>query len=554
MPLRYGILILTVTLLHMSSIKIKDPEEFLERIKTTIDESILAEHVENILVKLNKLTTGNAGSAGGADSDVISSLRTQLQEKEREIQGLKSSIYDKDIELGKCKSKSTDCADSAELKSQIAKLENDLNAARDSKNELESKLLNAESLVKSQEKKISQLEASARDAVSPETLAECKNTIDEQAKRIEELTYKAEEADGWKSRYEDEKNSLDKTGAELARVKNEIKVKEANWLDEIKKLTDAHHSELNRLNDEHQRNIDKQEQIRKDLEADYTQRLKNLEQEHEKAISAKETSLEEYRKVNADIVIANRALQNDKEVSERCCKELTTQLTDTQQQVVTLKDNIASLNNSLSDSNTANAELRSKYDRLQSQLDATQERAEQSEASVKALLALQNRVFPECLNIEALAPYVGEWRKQLVEETPDPKVLSMLAHIFSWNCAKETAARCPDVPAIIAEKDAITALYNFSRYFFDVLYSQNVDAETAEKVAYALVEYINRELEQTGAKYEVELAYCGDSFDSKVMQPDPRGTSTGEVYMLRSWCIKNRANSSVHVKSLVQLC
>lgn len=535
----------------MSSIKIKDPEEFLERIKTTIDESILADHVENILVKLDKLTTGNAGSAGGADSDVISSLRTQLQEKNQEIDKLKARILDNE---DKYKTTANGSADSAELQNQLAQLKTDLEAARNKENELNSKLFEAASQVKSRDEKISQLEATARDTVSPATLEQREKTITEQAARIKELTYKAEEADGWKSRYENEKNSLDKTGAELAKVKNEIKDKDAKCQAEIKKLTDEHQHEIERLKGEHQRevtdlksshqnNLDKQVKLQEDLKADYTARLKD-----------QENLINDYINANQKYEIAYEALQKDKKDSERRCEELTAQLTDTQQQVVNLEGNIVTLNNSLSESNTANKDLQSKYDRLQSQLDATQERAEQSEASVKALIALQNRVFPECLNIEALAPYVGEWRKQLVEATPDPKVLSMLAHIFSWNCAKETAARCPDVPAIIVEKDAITALYNFSRYFFDVLYSQNVDAETAEKVAYALAEYINRELEQTGAKYEVELAYCGDSFDSKVMQPDPRGTSTGEVYMLRSWCIKNRANSSVHVKSLVQLC
>lgn len=190
---------------------------------------------------------------------------------------------------------------------------------------------------------------------------------------------------------------------------------------------------------------------------------------------------------------------------------------------------------------------------LQQNLEAAQQRADSAEQMVASLKALQNRVFPNCLSIPALAPYVADWKLQMVSESPNPKLLSMLAQIFSWASAKETAERCADVPASILEKDSISALYNFSRYFFDTLYSQNVEPEAAERIASDLMDTINNELLTAGAKYEIVLPYSGERYDSKTMIADSRGSGVGEIYMLRSWGIKNRANDVMHAKSLVQL-
>ena len=130
----------------------------------------------------------------------------------------------------------------------------------------------------------------------------------------------------------------------------------------------------------------------------------------------------------------------------------------------------------------------------------------------------------------------------------------MLANIFAWSCAKDAAANggC-DIPAVLLEKDAINGLSNFSRYFFDVLYATGTSPDEAERLASDLMEKINAQLVDAGAKYEVVLPYSGEQFDSRTMVADTRGSRTGEVYQLRSMGIKSSTGDMMHSKSMVQL-
>lgn len=198
--------------------------------------------------------------------------------------------------------------------------------------------------------------------------------------------------------------------------------------------------------------------------------------------------------------------------------------------------------------------LQSEKVNLQTECSRLTQYGDDLKQQLQTLEILRNRVFPECLSIPSLSTFVQEWRAQLLLPTPDPLVLSMLANIFVWSCAKDAAAlsNC-DIPAVLLEKDALNGLSNFSRYFFDVLYAAGTSPDDAERLASDLMEKINAELEAVGAKYEVVLPYSGEQYDSRTMVVDNRGSRTGEVYQLRSMGIKSSTGGVMHAKSLVQL-
>ncbi len=180
--------------------------------------------------------------------------------------------------------------------------------------------------------------------------------------------------------------------------------------------------------------------------------------------------------------------------------------------------------------------------------------AEALKAQLEAFGTLQKRLWPDCLRTDALRKFESEWSRQLASDEPDPRLLSMFAHIFMWKCTCEQLARGEE-DAMQLEQSAVAALHSFSKCLFEWLYEAGVSADEAEQIYLSLSADINAELSAANAGYRIcpDEVLIGDSYSTKCMVPSPRGASVGSVASILAWCIQNKAGSMCLRKALVIL-
>ena len=235
-------------------------------------------------------------------------------------------------------------------------------------------------------------------------------------------------------------------------------------------------------------------------------------------------------------------------------------LDDEQERAETAEAKKNAICQQLAEEKEAHENTRKELNATQSTLERTEQTLAEAEQNVRNLSAdlasrkvLSDRLWPDCLRIPALADYAAVWHEELSKPSADPILLSMFANIFSWACAHEVAERGEGDNSF--DQAAIVSLYTFSRFFFEWLYRHRTNPEEADRLSHALSSYINSKLEASNRDYRIETeeVQLGDPYESKRMMPSPRGTSTGEVASIESWCIMNRSGSVCHKKAQVCL-
>lgn len=223
--------------------------------------------------------------------------------------------------------------------------------------------------------------------------------------------------------------------------------------------------------------------------------------------------------------------------------QLQEQLSQSQQQVKLLEEQ---LQNARKELESKSAELKS-HETLAEQFAA--ERQE-----IKMFRDMQKRFFPDCIMIPALEPSIAEWQAEFTTNEPDYRVLSMFSYLFSWSSLLENAKKNPDSLNSNVEKEAISAIAYFSRYFLEALYAKGKSAEEAQNISLELIERFNIVLSSVGTKHQLFVPYLGESYDNKTMMPDGnRGNTFGVVEALLSWGVHNPEAEISYSKCQVQL-
>lgn len=224
-------------------------------------------------------------------------------------------------------------------------------------------------------------------------------------------------------------------------------------------------------------------------------------------------------------------------------EQLPEQLSQSQQQLKLLEEQLQS----------TRSELESKSAELKT-LATLAEQCAAERQEIKMFRDMQQRFFPDCIMIPALEPFLAEWRVQFTADEPDYRVLSMFSYLFSWSSLLENAKRNPDSLNSNVEKEAISAIAYFSRYFLEALYTKGSSPEDAQNISLELIERFNNVLSSVGTKHQLFVPYLGESYDNKTMMPDGnRGNTFGVVEALLSWGVHNPEAEISYSKCQVQL-
>ncbi len=228
-------------------------------------------------------------------------------------------------------------------------------------------------------------------------------------------------------------------------------------------------------------------------------------------------------------------------------KQLSEQLRNSVLALDTKSAEAAELSAKLSSAENATATLRGEKTALSEQLSA-------GEREIKAFLRMQDRFFPKCLLIPDIEPSIAEWKTQLTASEPDYRVLSMLSYLFSWVNILENLRKNPENLNSNVEKEAISAIVYFSRYFLEVLYARGFSTDEVQNISIELIERFNSELSAAGIKHQLVVPFLGESYDSQSMMLDSsRGNTYGEVVAVLSWGVRNSGATMFLSKPQVQL-
>lgn len=239
-----------------------------------------------------------------------------------------------------------------------------------------------------------------------------------------------------------------------------------------------------------------------------------------------------------------QALLNSSQEQE---KQLSEQLRSTQDELATKSTEAETLTNSLSSAETLIATLQEEKAALTEQLQAGQK-------EIETFHQMEKRFFPDCILIPALSPYISDWQAQFISSEPDYRVLSMFSYLFSWSSLMEGVRKSPDSLNSNVEKEAISTIAYFSRYFLEALYAKGMSTEEVQNISLELIERFNNVLNSVGTKHQLFVPYLGESYDNKTMAPDStRGNTFGVVEALLSWGIHNPETEISYSKCQVQL-
>lgn len=272
-----------------------------------------------------------------------------------------------------------------------------------------------------------------------------------------------------------------------------------------------------------------------------------ITQTNEQHITAITANLEQK---DAELELACKAtaqLQEQLNSSLEQEKQLSARLQSTQGELTAKAEEAAALTERLSTAETLTTTLQGEKADLTKQLETGQK-------EIETFHQMQKRFFPDCILIPALSPYISDWQAQFISSEPDYRVLSMFSYLFSWSSLMEGVRKSPDSLNSNVEKEAISTIAYFSRYFLEALYAKGMSTEEVQNISLELIERFNNVLNSVGTKHQLFVPYLGESYDNKTMAPDStRGNTFGVVEALLSWGIHNPETEISYSKCLVQL-
>lgn len=182
-------------------------------------------------------------------------------------------------------------------------------------------------------------------------------------------------------------------------------------------------------------------------------------------------------------------------------------------------------------------------------LAKAEEAASNHAQGTEALASLQSRFFPDYLTaLPEIQPCLNDWKKELDKgDAASPTVLAICSNLFTWSvfCQMEGAE---------ADAAASTALFNFSRSFFEWMERQDVSPHDVWHLAYVMQEAFNERMDSYGMSYAVELPELGCQFEASAMVKSPRSTPGGQdVTSVLAWGLTSKQNHVYKKKSLVLL-
>lgn len=263
-------------------------------------------------------------------------------------------------------------------------------------------------------------------------------------------------------------------------------------------------------------------------------------QEAEQNISQLTSQLEQQ---SADAAASRNQTTQLQEQEKKLAEQLQSALADLKSK----SDEAAELTTRLGTAETTVATLRDEKTALAGQIETGQQ-------EISTFREMQKRFFPDCLLIPAIEPFIAEWQAQFTSSEPDYKVLSMFSYLFSWSSLLENVRKNPENLNSNVEKEAISAIAYFSRYFLEALYAKGISPDDAQNLSMELIERFNKVLSSVGTKHQLFVPFLGESYDNKTMMPDSsRGNTYGEVEALLSWGVHNPETEITFSKCQVQL-
>ncbi len=343
-------------------------------------------------------------------------------------------------------------------------------------------------------------------------------------------------------------------GLEQLSTANDANINELNTqLIDLKQQIENARSASDTQRRKQEEQLTQAQQITDDLNA----RVEELQQQLADAQTETQTSKQhitvitaELEQKDAELELACKAtaqLQEQLNSSLEQEKQLSARLQSTQGELTAKAEEAAALTERLSTAETLTTTLQGEKADLTKQLETGQK-------EIETFHQMEKRFFPECILIPALSPYISDWQAQFISSEPDYRVLSMFSYLFSWSSLMEGVRKSPDSLNSNVEKEAISTISYFSRYFLEALYAKGMSTEEVQNISLELIERFNNVLNSVGTKHQLFVAYLGESYDNKTMAPDStRGNTFGVVEALLSWGIHNPETEISYSKCLVQL-
>ena len=484
--------------------------------KAEVETISLQEENLKLRKQILELRRGGASANGTPQPVADTELQEQLEKVQQELSARDSEIADLQKEL-EHKATAND-ASIEELSAQLCVLKQQLEEAQNCSDtqlrEQEEQLTQAQQITDSLSARVDELQQQLAEALADKEaytgqatlLVETQQTADALNTRVDELQQLLAEALADKDAY----------------------AGQAALLVETQQTADALNARVNEL-----------QQLLADAQA--------IAQTNEQHIAAITTKLEQQ---SAELERAGKdtaQLQEQLNSSQEQEKQLSARLQSTQDDLTAKAEEAAALTERLSTAETLTTTLQGEKAELTEQLAAGQK-------EIETFHQMEKRFFPDCILIPSLAPYISDWQAQFISSEPDYKVLSMFSYLFSWSSLMECVRKSPDSLNSNVEKEAISAIAYFSRYFLEALYGKGMSAEEAQNISLELIERFNRVLSDVGTKHQLFVPYLGESYDNKTMTPDStRGNTFGEVEALLSWGIHNPDTEISYSKCQVQL-
>lgn len=497
-----------------------EAEEMLRKIEQIVAEK--TKQLSSIEESLQGLAVQLAQPSCSAELDRLQKERDKAEEENISLREENLNLRKQIRELHRSGASPNDTPQSAnttELREQLEQAQQELKA-RD--NEIVGLREGLEQLSIANDANINELNTQLIDL--KQQIENARSASDTQRRKQEEqLTQAQQITDDLNARVEELQQQLADALAD-----KEAYAGQAALLNETQKTADA----LNTRVEELQQQLADAQAITQTNEQHITAITANLEQ--------KDAELELACKATAQLQEQlNSSLEQEKQLSAR--------LQSTQGELTAKAEEAAALTERLSTAETLTTTLQGEKADLTKQLETGQK-------EIETFHQMQKRFFPDCILIPALSPYISDWQAQFISSEPDYRVLSMFSYLFSWSSLMEGVRKSPDSLNSNVEKEAISTISYFSRYFLEALYAKGMSTEEVQNISLELIERFNNVLNSVGTKHQLFVPYLGESYDNKTMAPDStRGNTFGVVEALLSWGIHNPETEISYSKCLVQL-